>query len=228
MPQNINLLERRRPGRLASPQVQRAALMLGLLATVGLLVYLAKSRDLQALRQDLVRAQAQSEHLQRAIVEVPSPDVTLSQGLANEEREVQPLEAVARTLSTGGLAHTTGFIAPLQAFGHTATEGVWLTGLSLDNRRGSLVVEGRALDASRVPAYLQTLKADPYFAGTTFSAIELTAGNPTSALAADRALKFRISTPTADVETASPGPSGRASASEPAGAAMAETRSRPS
>jgi len=151
--------------------------MLGLLATVGLLVYLGKSRDLQALRQDLVRAQAQSEHLQRSIVEVPSPDVTLSQGLANEERECRPWRPWRAPCPPVGW-RTDRIRRPLQAFGHTATEGLWLTGLSLDNRRGSLVVEGRALDASRVPAYLQTLRPIPIFAGTTFSAIELTAGNP--------------------------------------------------
>jgi Tfp pilus assembly protein PilN len=214
MPQNINLLERAAPSGLASANARRAALMVGLLAIVGVLVYLAKSHDLQTLRQDLARVQAQSEHLQRAIAEVPSSDAVLSERLATEEREVQALEAVARTLSTGGLAHTTGFVAPLQAFGHTATEGVWLTGLSLDNRRGALVVEGHALDASRVPAYLQTLRAEPYFVGTTFSAIELTAGTSTSARSAASALKFRISTPTADVEAASP--PGHPSAREPA------------
>ena len=104
-------------------------------------------------------------------------------------------EAVAHTLSTGGLARAAGFVGPLQAFGRATTEGVWLTGLTLDNRHGSMVVEGRALDASRVPTLLQTFKAEPYFDGTTFSAIELTAGTATSALAAERALKFRISTP---------------------------------
>ncbi len=122
-------------------------------------------------------------------------EVALAGRLAAEEREVQALEAVAHTLSTGGLARAAGFVGPLQAFGRATTEGVWLTGLTLDNRHGSMVVEGRALDASRVPTLLQTFKAEPYFDGTTFSAIELTAGTATSALAAERALKFRISTP---------------------------------
>ena len=204
MAQNINLLERSPPSGLASPHVRRAVLMLGLLAVACTLAYLAQIHSLRSLRQDLARAKAQSEHLQRAIVEVPSPAVAFSDRLATEEREVLGLETVARTLSTGGLSHTTGFAAALRAFGNTSTEGVWLTGLNLDNRRGSLVLEGRALDASRVPAYLQTLSAEPYFAGTSFAAIELTAGSETSALAADRVLKFRIWTPTADADAASP------------------------
>ena len=62
-----------------------------------------------------------------------------------------------------------------------------------------------------VPALLEALRSEPYFAGTTFSAIQLSAGSPSGALAADRALKFRISTPTADVPT-----SGEAPASTPA------------
>jgi Tfp pilus assembly protein PilN len=200
--ENINLLERKAPSGLASPGIRYAGVGLGSLVIIGVLAYLLESRELRSLRHDLARAQAQTEHLKHAVVEVPSPDLALAERLAAEEREVQALEAVAQTLATGGLAHTTGFVTTLQAFGRTTTEGVWLTGLDLDNRRGAMVVEGRALDASRVPALLQTLKSESYFAGTTFSAIELTAGVPSSALAADRALKFRISTPTADVGTA--------------------------
>jgi Tfp pilus assembly protein PilN len=172
----------------------------GLLVTGCALAFVVQSRDLRTVRRDLARVQAQTERLQHAIAEVPGPDAVLADRLASEEREVQALEAVAHTLSTGGLAHTTGFVGPLQAFGRATAEGAWLTGLTLDNRRGSMMVEGRALDASRVPALLQTLKAEPYFAGTTFSAIEMAAGAPEASLAADRALKFRMSTPTADVE----------------------------
>jgi Fimbrial assembly protein (PilN) len=200
---NINLLERKAPAGLASPWVRRAGLLSGALLTLGALAFVIQSRDLRTVQRDLARVQVQTERLQHAMTEVPSPDAALADRLAAEEREVQALEAVARTLATGGLAHTTGFVGPLQAFGRATTEGAWLTGLSLDNRRGSMVVEGHALDASRVPALLQTLKTEPYFAGTTFSAIEMTAGTPNASSAADRALKFRLSTPTAGVETPS-------------------------
>jgi len=202
--QNINLLERKAPTGLASPKTRRAVLGAALLSVFCVAAYLVQSQELRAARHQLDRVQAQAEHLHRAIVEVPSPDLALSDRLAAEESEVQALEAVARTLSTGGLAHTTGFVSTLQAFGRTATDGVWLTGIQLDNRRGSMVVEGRAIDASRVPALLQTLKGDPYFAGTTFSAIEMTAGEPGSAALSERALKFRVWTPTADVEVKQP------------------------
>jgi len=203
--QNINLLERKAPTGLASPQTRRAVLGTALFVTFCLAAYLIQSQELRSVSHALARVQAQTEHLNRAIVEVPSPELALSDRLSTEESEVQGLEAVARTLSTGGLAHTTGFVTTLQAFGHTTTDGVWITGINLDNRRGSMVVEGRALDASRVPALLQALKADPYFAGTAFSAIELSAGAPASAAAFERALKFRVSTPTADVEQPHPG-----------------------
>jgi len=207
MPQdNINLLERKAPTGLASPAVQRAIALVVGVTVVGALAYLVQSRSLVVAKRELARVQAQTERLRHAINEVPSPDAALADRLAAQEREVDALEGVAHTLSTGGLAHTTGFVAPLQAFGRSKTDGVWLTGLDLDNRRGSMVVEGNALDASRIPVLLQTLRTDPFFGGTTFSAIEMTA--PASAVApgaagptgATGALKFRISTPTADVE----------------------------
>lgn len=207
---NINLLERKAPSGLASPSVRRAIVLGVSLVALGALAFLIQGRNLHTMRRELARVQAQSERLQRAIAEVPSPEVALADRLASQEREVQALEALAHTLSTGGLTHTAGFVGPLQAFGRATAEGVWLTGLSLDNRRGSMVVEGRALDSARVPALLQTLKAEPYFAGTTFAAIEMTAGTADAALAADRALKFRISTPTGNVET--PGQIGAAAA----------------
>ncbi|HUD25056.1 MAG TPA: PilN domain-containing protein [Burkholderiaceae bacterium] len=202
---NINLLERAKPTGLALPALRLALTLFVGTAALGGLAFLVQGHALRTVRQDLARVHAQTEHLQHAIVEVPSPDVVLADRLATEEREVQALEAVARTLSTGGLSHTSGFVGPLQAFGRATTEGVWLTGLSLDNRHGSMVVEGHALDASRIPALLQTLRAEPYFAGTAFAAIEMTPGVPNGPAPADRALKFRISTPTADVATRAAG-----------------------
>ena len=209
---NINLLERKAPSGLASPAVRRAIALTVAVVVVGALAYLLQSRSLVAAKRDLASVQAQTERLRHAITEVPSPDAALADRLAAQERDVQALESVAHTLATGGLAHTTGFVSPLQAFGRSKTDGVWLTGLDLDNRRGSMVVDGNALDASRIPALLQTLRADPYFAGTTFSAIEMTAPaasgvaaapgatGATGVTTASGALKFRISTPTADVE----------------------------
>jgi len=202
----INLFERKAPAGFGASGVRLALLLCGSVLALGALLYVVQSHDLHRVRQELVRVQVQTDRLQRAVAEVPSPEVALADRLASAEHEVQALEAVAHTLSTGGLAHTTGFVGPLQAFGRATTEGVWLTGLTLDNHAGSMVVEGRALDASRIPALLQTLKAEPYFAGTTFSAIEVTAGADSSALAADRALKFRISTPAAREESQPPSP----------------------
>jgi Tfp pilus assembly protein PilN len=202
---NINLLERKQPTGLALPALRLGLTLFVAMVALGGFVYLLQGHGLRTVQQDLARVQAQTEHLQHAIVEVPSPELVLADRLATEEREVQTLEGVAHTLSTGGLSHTTGFVGPLQAFGRTTTEGVWLTGLTLDNRRGSMVVEGHALDASRIPALLQTLRAEPYFAGTAFAAIEMTAGVPNGPVPADRALKFRISTPTADAGLPAPG-----------------------
>lgn len=209
---NINLLERKPPTGLASPTVRLALAAFGFLAVLGGIAYLVQGQVMRSVQQDLARVQAQTEHLEHAIAEVPSPEVVMADRLATQEREVQALEAVAHTLSTGGLSHTAGFVGPLQAFGRTTTEGVWLTGLDLDNRRGSMVVEGHALDAARIPALLQTLRSDPYFAGTAFAAIEMTAGIPNGATPADRAMKFKISTPTADVATPAAASAGAATA----------------
>lgn len=215
MQKNINLLERRRPTGWQSPALRRALLLGAALSVLVAVSYGLQRRELRLVRQELARTQSQAAHLERAMSNTPSVDAVLADRLARQEQEVQTLEALARTLATGGLAHTAGFVPTLQAFGRTTTEGVWLTGLELDNRRGAMIVEGRALDAARVPALLRRLKSDPYFAGTAFSAIELTPGAPDAALAVERALSFRFSTPSADVEARAAG--APAGAAKPAG-----------
>jgi Tfp pilus assembly protein PilN len=207
--QNIDLFERQVPTGLASPAGRRAVLasVLGLIASA--LVYLLQNQELRSTRHELERVQALNDHLQRSIAGIPGAELAMSDRLAAAEDEVHAQETVVHTLTTGGLAHTSGFATSLRAFGRTSTEGVWLTAIDLDNRRGSIVVEGRAIDASRIPLMLQNLRTDPYFAGTTFSAIELSAGNADSTVASDRALRFRVSTPTADLAAA---PSSHASA----------------
>jgi Tfp pilus assembly protein PilN len=206
MPQdNINLLERKSPSGLASPLMRAALLAAGSALALGALLFVVESGELRRVKRELARTQAQAERLQHDIAEVPSAEAAMADRFGSQEREVLALEAVVRTLSTGGLAHTTGFVGPLQAFGRATTEGVWLTGLSLDNRHGSMVLEGRALDASRVPALLHTLGSEPYFAGTRFSAIDVTPGPADATLPADRALKFRISTPAGEAEAPAPG-----------------------
>jgi Tfp pilus assembly protein PilN len=223
--QNIDLFERQAPTGLASPAVRRAVLasVLGIVACA--LVYLLQNQDLRSTRHELERVQALNDHLQRSIAGIPSAELAMNDRLATAEEEVHALETVVHTLTTGGLAHTAGFATSLRAFGRTSTEGVWLTAIDLDNRRGSIVVEGRAIDASRIPAMLQSLRTDPYFAGTTFSAIELSTGNADSAAAGDRALRFRVSTPTADVaSTPSSHASGDSGVTNPQQAALGPGR----
>jgi Tfp pilus assembly protein PilN len=50
---------------------------------------------------------------------------------------------------------------------------VWLTAIRLEAGGGALALEGRALDAARVPAYIQGLRREPLLAGTTLAAIDL-------------------------------------------------------
>jgi len=204
MAQHINLYEppKRAGGDQAGLQAAFVASGIITLATLG--VYVAQWRQFDALRAELPRVEAEMQRIQRVIAKVPSPNASKAEALGVEEREVTALETIAARLTSGAVGRAGGFTESLRAFGRTATDGVWLTALRVDNGAANLTIEGRALDASRVPALLAALRAEPYFTGASFGAIEIKAGEEVAALsplaAAGAPLRFRITSSSGSAE----------------------------
>lgn len=167
--QVINLLPPNRTQR--ARRLSRTMMFaLALLAAVALTLHaLYEERKVAATRVAAAQIDAQTERLQRLLQQqAPAP----STDLAALERDVASLEAVAARLAGGPLG-ADGFAGTLRVLAQARTDGVWLTAIKLDRSSGSVTLEGRALQADRVPALIDALGQQPTLAGTRFSAMEM-------------------------------------------------------
>ncbi len=190
MAQNINLYSRSRASRPELFSVRGVVLItVALLLGFGLLG-LAEMRHTTALRHQIASDKAESERLSRLLKQLPT-DTNQSDQLLAEERDIKALEAVAARLTAGVLGRAGSFTETLKGLGRATREGVWLTGIKLHQASGRLTLEGKALDAARVPQLMGALGEQPEFSGTAFAALDIKreeGGQPSDAV-----VRFRIS-----------------------------------
>lgn len=173
MPQHIDLCPPHRRHRPHAFSRSGAALLVVL--GVGAVIALQQLETHRIAQRDseLQRARAESTRLQRLLTEVPSPSAGQAERLASEEQALAALEKVAARLSAGSFGTATGFAPHLRALARTTHDGVWLTSIKVDLAGGVLQLEGRALDAARVPAWIGGFKREPLLAATPFQAFEI-------------------------------------------------------
>jgi hypothetical protein len=244
MAQNINLYEapRKREQRGVTPR-RVAAIAALLVAALGTLHWVDRQRTAQ-LTAELAQLRAAHERISRQAAAVPA-DTAAAERLQRDERDVAALEQIAARLTAGALGRSDAFTAQLQALARSTTDGVWLTGIRIDNARNTLVLEGRALDPARVPQLFSALRNEPLFAGLAFSALELkslepNAADPNGSAAASAApaettrsptapqlVRFRIRTPEPVAVTGAPTPAAPAQALSAGSAASSAAASSP-
>ena len=170
--QQIDLQRTERPARRAggSRAPALAALAAIGVAMVAHLWLEAKSLDIHRATAARLNKDVRRAETMLAALSTPTPAPT---GAARAEADVAAMEALAARLASGAFARTEPFTEPLRAFARARAEGVWLTGIRLNNASGQLVLEGKALDAARVPQLLAALQREPRFAGTEFARIEM-------------------------------------------------------
>lgn len=135
----------------------------------------------------------------------PTRSKALEAELARLEGEIKARQATLQALSGGEFGNTAGFSEFLAALGRQALPGVWLTRIRLDDAGNDLFVEGRALRAALVPAYLRGLSREPMMQGRRVTEMKLVASSvkdPTKASAAF--VEFSLAAPL-ELRESSPG-----------------------
>jgi Tfp pilus assembly protein PilN len=192
MSQNINLYERpaaRARGLWSREGVAALATLVVLGAAV---IAFIDRRGADAARAETEHAAKEAARLEQLLAQVPSAASAQSEKLNSEEREVIALETIAARLSSGALGRAGSFTEHLRALGRATADGVWLTAIKVNHTTGTLTLEGKALDASRVPALIDALGRQPLFAGTQFAAIEVKADDGDVATKSNSLVRFRI------------------------------------
>lgn len=204
MAQNINLYRSSRRRRLWF--TRSGATVIALLFVVGVValrhVEQERQQQLRQANDDAARALAR---LEKQLGSGPETAQNAVEALKRSEAEVLALEAVATRLTSGALGRTTGFTAPLRALATGRTDGVWLTGVWFDNNGGQLALEGKAMDAARVPVLIERLRALPQFAGTSIATLDLKPAEEAGKQGPATLVRFRLATPTVEATGAQAG-----------------------
>ncbi|HEX6708455.1 MAG TPA: hypothetical protein VF169_27215 [Albitalea sp.] len=133
-----------------------------------------QARSLQQPAQEvsaaLLQQQAALQQLARD-VDTLRPDPKLVGEVASTQATLAQRQAALQLLHAGGLGHTEGHAAALQAFARQSIDGLWLTGLVLD--RQDMALRGRAMSPELIPAYVGRLNREPALQGRAFRALDI-------------------------------------------------------
>ena len=110
-----------------------------------------------------------------AAVPARTPDKNLEAEVARLDAEVRSRQRTLQALRTGELGNTAGFSEFLAALGRRAVPGIWLTSVTIAESGNELVVQGRALRADLMPAFLRGLNDEPVMRGRKITEMRLAA-----------------------------------------------------
>jgi hypothetical protein len=133
------------------------------------------------------------------------PSKLLDEEITNTEARLGARQALLAELK-GSESAAQGFASHLAALARRRIEGVWLTRVTIAGANGQVMLEGRALQAAGVPAYLAALRADPAFSGRNVTELKVFAREtgkapahpgpgaqpPPAALVAERYVEFGV------------------------------------
>ena len=98
---------------------------------------------------------------------------TVEEEIQIAEAEVKALQQVMDTLQKNDFGSTQGYAEYLRAFARQIVSGLWLTGLSIHGAGSEIGIQGRALQAEFIPAYIKRLKSEPMMQGKSFSTLDM-------------------------------------------------------
>ena len=96
-----------------------------------------------------------------------------SERLDDATRSLREKELVLSLVRGSTLGNTQGFSRYLRSLSRQDTDGLWLTHISLSALGDKTRLEGQALRAELVPAYLQSLAEEPPFATQRFHQFQI-------------------------------------------------------
>jgi hypothetical protein len=157
----------------------------------------AAERAAAQLREQLAAQRDQFSKL--AKIPVPTRSKALETEITRLEAEVKARQTTLQALNTGELGNTGGFSEFLAALGRQAQPGIWLTSITIADSGNALIVQGRALRADLMPAFLRALNNEPMMRGRRVTELKLSAKTPPPAdkggSAAARYIEFSLTAP---------------------------------
>lgn len=100
-------------------------------------------------------------------------DPGLEAKLQRKQAEVQSLQQVSDLLEKGEFGNTGGYADYMTAFARQISNGIWLTGFTIQGAGSDIAIKGNALRPELVPVYLSRLKTEAVMQGASFATLEM-------------------------------------------------------
>lgn len=89
------------------------------------------------------------------------------------ETAIAARESLLRKIQSGTLENSAGYSEYLRAFARQIVNGVWITGVTIEEGTQNLTVTGKALQADLVPVFIGRLGAESVLRGRTFDSLSI-------------------------------------------------------
>lgn len=179
MSQQINLFNPEFEQKKHHVSARTASQMLGAMALALLGLSVLGQRSLAGLEQreaGIKAALAQAEAKRdQALRDFPprKKDPALAQQLAAAEAQRQLLQDASAVLASGELGNIHGYAGYFRALAQARVEGVWLTDIDIAGAGNAIGLQGRALHAALLPAYITRLGQQDTLKGKTFASLAI-------------------------------------------------------
>ena len=179
MSQQINLFN---PALLKEKQVftsQAILTALGVLVLGGAALSLYARHSLNSLQAESTQLGEQLNKAKlrqaQAMVEFAprSKSAALDQQIEAAQASLRALREIETILHGGALGGTRGYSEYFRALARQSSGELWLTGLSISGAGNGVALQGRALSAGAVPAYIGRLTREPVLQGKSFGGLQI-------------------------------------------------------
>ena len=151
------------------------AILLGVLV-IGLFGYAwMEHHTLSQLQQSKEQLAKQISNSEKQLIEMRDIQAKKND-VSAQLKQIQALEQKIafhqQTINAIGLnkmAQTQSYAEILKAFSRQSFDGLWITGLSIDQNTEVLSIKGRTVDANLLPKFIANLRGEPALKGKTFT-----------------------------------------------------------
>ncbi|NVM78522.1 hypothetical protein FHW83_004350 [Duganella sp. SG902] len=117
-------------------------------------------------------------------------DPALAAQVAEAEAELKALHDVSSVLQGGALGNTAGYAEYFRAFSRQNVSGLWLTGVSINGAGNDIGVQGRAMQATLIPNYINRLTGERVMRGKSFASLDI--GRPQASAETSPFVEFSL------------------------------------
>lgn len=156
------------------------ALALGLLTIGALAIAATALYSVNQLRREAATVTLQAANKQARLARATSDfaprqaSPALIREAGDAEAQLAALRHVSEILQNGDLGNTRGYANVFRALARQHQDGLWLTGVNIGGGGADMSLQGRALTATLVPAYIERLTREPVLQGKSFGNLQIT------------------------------------------------------